>query len=88
MPRWTAEKFNESLTMLRDGMETQCEVTKLAIAAHKHLDRKGYVKGADWLELTNDRIDHIGEALESVLANQACCLELMNDLLAMPDEGE
>ena len=88
MPRWTAEKFNESLTTLGGGMEVNCETTRLAIAVWNHFYRKGYVKGAGWRELTNDRIDHIGEALDGVLANQARCLELMNDLLAMPDKGE
>ena len=87
MPRWTPAKFNETVTLLRDGMSVNCETTELAIAAHKHLIRKGYVKDP-WAGLANNRIVDIGEALADILADQTDCLARMNELLAMPDKEE
>ena len=87
MPRWTPAKFNETVTLLRDGMGVNCETTKLAIAAYKHLNRKGYVKGPS-TGLANNRIVDIGEALADILADQTDCLAMMNELLAIPDKGK
>ena len=67
-------------------MEVNCETTRLAIAVWNHFYRKGYVKGAEWREITNDLIDRIGEALSAILAEQARCLDLINGLLRMPDK--
>ena len=85
MPRWTAEKFNAELKFLHDRMETDYEITTLAHAAYKQFDRKGYVKAESYA--ANSYIDRISQLMADTLREQARCLRLMDELLAMPDKS-
>ena len=85
MPRWTAEKFNAELKFLHDRMETDYEITRLAQAAYKQFDRKGYVKAES--DAANSYIDRISQLMADTLREQARYLRLMDELLAMPDKS-